>query len=91
MLGHFVIKKEVVLGLLKSIKVDYSPRPNYIYPRLLRQAKEEIAGALTKIFVALLATGGVPEDEQVANVVPLFKKGNRENPENYRLARLTLV
>eukprot|EP00061_Rhincodon_typus_P013368 g39699.t1 len=32
-----------------------------------------------------LATGEVLEDWRVANVVPLFKKGNRDNPGNYRL------
>eukprot|EP00061_Rhincodon_typus_P007860 g29967.t1 len=80
MLGHFEIKKVMVLDLLKSIKVDKSPGPEGIYPRLLSEAREEIAGALTKIFVSSPATGEVPEDWQVANVVPLFKKGNKDNP-----------
>eukprot|EP00061_Rhincodon_typus_P017475 g46182.t1 len=84
LLGHFEIKKEVVLGLLQSNKVDKSPGPDGIYPRLLRGTKEEIAGALTKIFVSSLATGEVLEDWRVANVVPLFKKGNKDNPGNYR-------
>eukprot|EP00061_Rhincodon_typus_P007449 g29158.t1 len=30
------------------------------------------------------ATGYVPADWRVANAVPLFKKGNRDNPGNYR-------
>eukprot|EP00061_Rhincodon_typus_P010735 g35252.t1 len=81
MQGHFVIKKEVVL---KSIKVVKSPGPDGIYPRLLREAREKIAGALTKIFVSSLATGKVPYDWQVASFVPLFK-GSRNNPGNYRL------
>eukprot|EP00061_Rhincodon_typus_P004588 g22942.t1 len=91
MLRHFEIKKEVVLGLLKSIKVSRFPGPNDIYPRLLREAREEIAGALTKIFVSSLATGEVPEAWRVADVVPLFKKGNKGNPKNYRLMSLASV
>eukprot|EP00061_Rhincodon_typus_P003084 g19238.t1 len=83
-LGHFEIKKEVVLSLLKSVKMDKSSEPNGIHPRLLREARKEIVGALTKIFVPSLATGEVLEDCQVANFVPLFKKGNRDNPGNYR-------
>eukprot|EP00061_Rhincodon_typus_P011199 g36044.t1 len=31
-LGHFKIKKEVVLGLLNSIKMDMSPEPDGICP-----------------------------------------------------------
>eukprot|EP00061_Rhincodon_typus_P006197 g26570.t1 len=68
MLGHFEIKKEVVLGLFKSIK---SPGSVGINPRLLREARR--------------ATGEVPEDWTVVNVVPLFKEGNRNNPGNYKL------
>eukprot|EP00061_Rhincodon_typus_P002191 g16843.t1 len=81
----------MVLGVLKNIKVDKSPGPDGIYPRLLREAREEIAGALTKIFVSSLATGEVPEDWRAANVVPLFKKGNRDNLGNYRPESLILV
>eukprot|EP00061_Rhincodon_typus_P002217 g16912.t1 len=81
MLAHFEIKKEVTLDLLKSTKVDKSPEPKDIYSRLLRETRQEITGALTKIVVPSLIPGEVPE---VANV-PLFKKGNRNNPGNYRL------
>eukprot|EP00061_Rhincodon_typus_P008686 g31521.t1 len=84
MLGHSEIKKDMVLDLLKDIKVDKSPGPDGKYPRLLREAREEIAGALTKTFVSSPATGEVLEDSHVANVVSLFKKGNRDNPGNYR-------
>eukprot|EP00061_Rhincodon_typus_P013404 g39759.t1 len=83
MLGHFEIKKEVVSGLLKSVKVDKSPGPNGIYSRQTRGAREEKAGALTKSFLSSLATREVPEGCQVTNVVPLFK-GNRDNPGNNR-------
>ena len=51
----------------------------------------EIAEALTEIFISSLATGEVPEDWRIANVVPLFKKGIRDNPGNYRPVSLTSV
>eukprot|EP00061_Rhincodon_typus_P010919 g35558.t1 len=31
-----------------------------------------------------ISTAEVLEDWQVADIVPLFKKGNRDNPGNYR-------
>eukprot|EP00061_Rhincodon_typus_P015065 g42534.t1 len=65
--------------------------PDDIYPRLLRETSEEIAGALAKIFLSPLATGEVPEDWRVANIIPLFKKGNRDNSGNYRPVNLTSV
>eukprot|EP00061_Rhincodon_typus_P004406 g22496.t1 len=78
------INKEVVLCPLESIKVDKSPRPDGIYPRLLREAREEIAGGLYQDLVSSLATGEVPEEWRVVNAVPLFKKVARDNPGNYR-------
>ena len=81
----------VVLGFLRNIKVDKSPGPDGIYSRILREAREKIAGALREIFVFSLATGEIPEDWRIANVVPLFKKGSKNNPGNYRPVSLTSV
>ena len=58
-LSHIEIIKEEVLWFLRNIKVDKSPEPDGIYPRILREAREEIAGALREIFVSSLATGEV--------------------------------
>ena len=38
-----------------------------------------------------MTTGEVPENWRIANVVPLFKKGSRDNLGNYRLVSLTSV
>lgn len=85
----FESKEMVVPGLLKSIKVDKSLEPEGFYPRSLREARGEIAGAFAKIFASSLATGQFQEDWRVDNFVPLFK--SRENPVNYRLVSLTSV
>jgi len=56
------------------------------------KAREEIAGALTQIFNPSLATvGGVSDDWRAANVVPLFKKGCRDEPGNCRPVSPTSV
>ena len=70
---------------------DKSPGPDGIYPRLLREARDEIAGPLTEIFVSSLDTGEVLEDWRIANVVPLVKKGSKDNPGNYRSVSLMSV
>eukprot|EP00061_Rhincodon_typus_P015625 g43402.t1 len=69
MLGHFGIKKEV-LGLLKNI-VDKSSGPDGILPRLVRRARQEIAGALTKIFEVMNV---IDEDRAVDDVYMDFSK-----------------
>ena len=85
------ISKEELSSILNCVKVDKSPGPGGIYPRLLWEAREEIAGALTDIFTSSLTTGEVPEDWKMANVVPLFKKGSRNNSGNSRPVSLMSV
>eukprot|EP00061_Rhincodon_typus_P003200 g19519.t1 len=85
------ILKEEVLGILNCIKIGKSPGPDGTYPRLLREVREEIAGALADMFISSLTTDEVPEDWRLANVVPLFKKRCRDNPGNYRPVSLMSV
>eukprot|EP00061_Rhincodon_typus_P003595 g20472.t1 len=83
-LGTVHITVEKVLEVLEHMKVDKCSGPDQIYPRTLQEARKEIAGALAYIFASSLATGKVPEDWRVVNVVPLFKKDCKEKPGNYR-------
>ena len=46
-----------MLAILESVKIDKSPGPDEIYPRILWEAREEIAEPLALIFMLLLSTG----------------------------------
>lgn len=46
MLGNFRLKKVVVLNLLKSIIVNKSSEPDGIHPRIMREARNRVSGAL---------------------------------------------
>ena len=50
-----------------------------------------IAETLSIIHHLSLLTGEVPEDWRLANVTPIYKKGCREDPGNYRPVSLTSV
>eukprot|EP00061_Rhincodon_typus_P006953 g28114.t1 len=45
---------EEVLNILECMKVDKSPGPDQIYPRILQETREEIAGALGLVLGPLL-------------------------------------
>ena len=49
------------------------------------------AAILTLIFQYSLDSGTLPDICKTANVVPIFKKGNREDPGNYRPVSLTCI
>eukprot|EP00061_Rhincodon_typus_P003552 g20369.t1 len=74
-LETIVIAKVVVLGKLMELKVDKSPGPDGMLPRVLKEIAGEMANALVVIFQNLLDSGVVLADWKVANVTPLYKKG----------------
>ncbi|MBZ4217672.1 hypothetical protein, partial [Klebsiella aerogenes] len=53
--------------------------------------RNEIADLLTVVCNLSLKTATVPEDWRIADVTPIFKKGRRGDPGNYRPVSLTSV
>ena len=85
------IKVENVISAIDNLKVNKSPGPDNIFPRILKETKNEIVNSLTSIFNKSLQQGIVPADWKTANVTPIFKKGDRNCPGNYRPISLTSV
>ena len=58
---------------------------------MLCELRDQLVKPLTKLFSLSLQTGIVPQGWKEARVVPLFKKGKRDRPENYRPVSLTSI
>ncbi|MEJ1681918.1 hypothetical protein SMA88_24465, partial [Escherichia coli] len=69
---------------IDRLKQTKSPGPDEIFPRILKECKEVFSEPLNNIFRRSVNTGVVPEMWRQANVVPIFKKGDRTSPANYR-------
>ena len=59
--------------------------------RLLKLGAQELVPGLTMFCQLSLDQGKLPTDWKTANVSPVFKKGNRLSPVNYRSISLTSV
>ena len=59
--------------------------------RVLRELAEVIAKTVSTIYQHSCSTREVPEDWRLANVTPIYKKGCKEDPGNYRPVSLTLM
>ncbi len=86
-----VVQVETVRELLLQLDCHKSMGPDEIHPRVLRELAEVIAEPLSIIYQRSLLTGEVPEDWRIANVTPIYKKGCKEDPGNYRPVSLTSV
>ncbi len=80
-----------VLDRLVHLNASKSPGPDEFLPRVMQEVSAQVAPHLTAIFNNSLAIGEVPSDWKEANVTPIFKKGDRKLPGNYRPISLTSV
>ena len=76
---------------LNSLDVHKATGPDGISARILKETSDISALILRIIFVSSLEHGIVPSDWKIAHVVPVFKKGDRSNPCNYRPISLTSI
>ena len=83
-LSDIVISKEIILKKLQCLKAHSAPGFDGIHPKLLKICSQEVSEPLTIIFQKSLNEGRLPTDWKCTNISPLFKKGSRESPENYR-------
>ncbi|KAJ7407664.1 hypothetical protein BTVI_62456 [Pitangus sulphuratus] len=86
-----VIQEEVVSDLLNHLDTHKSMGPDGIHPRVMRELAEELTKLLSIIYQQSWLTREVSDDWRLANVTPIHRKGQKEDPGNYRPVSLTLV
>lgn len=88
---NIVITVGGVSKQLSKLNPGKAAGPDNLSSRILKELHDEIAPILTDIFNTSLAEGTVPSDWKNANVTPVYKKGPKFKPENYRPISLTCV
>ncbi|KFV89305.1 hypothetical protein N327_11045, partial [Fulmarus glacialis] len=86
-----IIQGEMVSNLLHHLDTHKSMGLDGIHPRVLRELAEVLTNVLSIIYHQSWLTGEVPVDRRLANVTPIYKKGWKEDPRNYRPVSLTSV
>jgi len=83
------IDQKTVEKLLCNLKSSKAPGPDGIHPTVLTELAAEVAVPLTIISRSSLSSGTVPQSWKTANIAPIFKKGDKRDPSNYRAVSLT--
>ena len=78
------IVQEEVVNYIRAMNPSKSTGRHGIPAKFIKMSGSVIAPVLTNIFNACLSTGYFPKVLKTAEVVPIFKKGERELCSNYR-------
>ena len=83
------ISPDLVCSKLRTLLASKSSGPDGFHPKLLKETADQLCIPLCQIFNKSLKEGVLPQDWKVANVIPVFKKGDHHQPCNYRPISLT--
>ncbi|KFV56085.1 hypothetical protein N341_04172, partial [Tyto alba] len=86
-----IMQGEMVSALLHHLDTHKSMGPDGIHPRVLRELEEVLTKTLSIIYQKSWLTTEVSVDWRLANVMPIYKKGRKEDQGNYRPVSLTSV
>ena len=90
-LDDVIITESKVISVIEGLKENSACGPDGIPPRVIKELKNELARPLAILFRKSMDTGKIPDDWRLAEVTPIFKKGSKAEPGNYRPVSLTNV
>ncbi len=78
------ITQQEISDVLSNLVINKASGPDEISHKMLKETSETICLPLSIVFNRSIQEASYPNCWKKANVMPLFKKGNRDMPANYR-------
>ena len=85
------VTEKGVLKLLQALNISKAAGHDGIRPKVLKELSSELAPIFTLLFQASLHQQSMPNIWKHANVTPIYRKGDKTNPSNYRPVSLTCI
>ena len=83
--------RKKVKDKLTRLKPSAAPGPDKVWAKVLHSLADVLAEPLAHVYSKLIDEGCVPSIWRTANVCPVFKKGSKGDPGNYRPISLTCI
>ena len=90
-MNDIVVSAVGVTKLLKGLNPSKASGPDELHPIVLKELASELGPVFAHLFQQSIDTGEIPTEWSLANICPLFKKGDRSLACNYRPVSLTCV
>ena len=84
LISFIEVTEKQIHDKLATLNLSKSAGPDGMHPIILRELSDVLAAPLKKLFDNTLKEGKIPQSWKRAEVKPIFKKGDKNNPGNYR-------
>ena len=88
-ISYVCLDEEKLKATIQELKEDSAPGPDAIPNRFMKETVDEISLPLSILFSKSLKERKIPDEWRTANVTPIYKKGSKSEPGNYRPVSLT--
>ena len=85
------VSNEGVIKMMKGLNSSKALGLGELHPRDLKELAVELGPVFAHLFQQSLDKDAIPKEWSLANICPLYKKGDRASPSNYRPVSLTCV
>ena len=82
---------EGVTKMMKSLNPSKALGPDELYPRAFKELAVELGPVFAHLFQQSLDKDEIPKEWSLSKICPLYKKGDRALPSNYRPVSLTCI
>ena len=90
-LYNITVSVAEVESVLANLDTTKATGPDKISARLLKETAPVISTSLCSLYNKSLNQGVFPQEWKIANIVPAYKKGDKEYVENYRPISLLCI